>query len=98
MLKLRGSAKRQLIVDGKVENTFEVGGVVGTVGQAGIARELADDRLGGFELDHAGGRIAPEQGALRPAQDFNVRLIEHREAFEGRKLLDDVIVVKAHGL
>ena len=98
VLKLRGSAKRQLIVDGKVENAFDIGRVVSTVREAGVARELTDHGFRGFELDHAGGRIAPEEGPLRPAQDFDVRLVEHREALECRKLLDDVIVVKAHGL
>src|SRR5205814_1117963 len=60
VLKLRGGAKRHLIIDGKIDHALEVGGVVGTVGQAGIARELTDDRLGGFELDDPSGRIAPE--------------------------------------
>src|SRR4029077_12196421 len=54
--------------------------------------------LRGFDLYDAGRGITPEERPLRPAQNFDVLLVEYREALQCGILLDDVVVIEAHGL
>ena len=72
-------------------------GVERGIGDVDVAAEvgLGLDRV---ELDHAAGRVAAEQGALRSAQHFDLVQIENGKALENRVFLHDVVVDERDGL
>src|SRR3546814_9549511 len=49
-------------------------------------------------LDHASGRVAPEQRALRPAQHLDALQVEGREALQQRAFLHHLVVHQRHRL
>src|SRR3546814_9250705 len=62
-----------------------------------VAAELLR-RLDRLELDHASGRVAPEQRALRPAQHLDALQVEGREALQQRAFLHHLVVHQRHWL
>ncbi len=83
-------AQRHGVADRHIEHAFGGFGRVVTEAQLQIAFGL-EDRLGRVELDHAGRRVAAEQGALRTAQHFHLVHVEHREALEHGVFHDDIV-------
>ena len=81
-----------------VHRSLGVDGVVAAPGDAAVALHLLDRRAGGFELDHAGRRVAAEQRALRAAQHLDAVEVESREALQDRVLLHHVVVDQRHRL
>ena len=91
-------AQRPFFAQRHVDGAVKVGRVVRGGGNVVIAFNLVQLWLDGFELDHAGGRIAAEQGALRAAQHFHAGHVENRVALEDRIFLHDIVVNQGNRL
>ncbi len=74
-------AHRQRIRRRQGHGRLGAGRAIVAVGDRAEAGELIA-RLGGVDLDHAGRGVAAEQGALRPAQHFQLLHVEQGEAFQ----------------
>jgi hypothetical protein len=68
-------ACRQGVGEATPDRPLEVDVVVGAVGRPNEAVEVLRG-LSGFELDHAGRSVAPEERPLRPAQDLGALQVE----------------------
>jgi hypothetical protein len=90
-------ARRDGFAEAAGDRAFDIDGVVFAVADPGVTTEFLL-RTRGFELDHAGGRVAAEQRALRTAGHFDLIQIEQREALEDRVLLDHAVVHQRHRL
>ena len=71
-----GKADAERVAQRHVDHALDADVVELAVFTFGIGVERLQVGLGGDEVDDAGGGIAPEQGALRPAQDFDALQIE----------------------
>ena len=76
-----GRTHRQRLADRHVDHALHADRVVVAVFRFTGSAETVEVWLGGAEVDHARGRVAAEQGALRTAQHFDLRQIEEL-AFE----------------
>src|SRR5690606_29589422 len=74
------AAERGLEIE-RAETAYRCGGVAVTLGC----------RPARFKLDDSGRRVAPEERALGPAQDFDAVDVEQREAFQDHVLLHDLV-------
>ena len=87
-----GDAKGEFILeDRQVHRSFEFARIVVAVRATDVAFELMYG-LCRVELDDTARRIAAEQCALWTTQDFDRVEIEHREAFEDRAFIRDIII------
>ncbi|MNM20509.1 hypothetical protein D3C81_308460 [compost metagenome] len=96
-LRLAGKAQGQRIADGHVESAFQVFHAILAETAAQVAF-CPEHGLGRIELDHAGRRVAAEQGALRPAQHFHLVHVKHGKTFQHGVFLHHVIHHQAHRL
>src|SRR3546814_16097574 len=73
------------------DRALDVPHVVGAVADLRVAAELLR-RLDRLELDHARGRVAPEQRALRPAQPLDPLPVPGRAALQQRAFMHPLVV------
>ena len=71
-----GDADPQRVGQGQVEHPLHLLGIVIAVFELAGGVDRRQVGLGGDEVDHARGRVAAEQRALRPAQDFDPLKVE----------------------
>ena len=92
-----GQTGRPALAQAAADGAFGVDAAVGGDRDLAVTGHVLT-RLDRVELDHAGRRVAAEQGALRTAQQFHLLDVEHREAFQDRVFLHHVVVHQRHRL
>ena len=92
-----GDAERQRVGDAIAEGALDIGGVILAERGADIA-VLLPGGAGAGELDHAGGGVAAEQGALGSAIDFDIDQVIQRRAFQHHILHHHIVHDDRDGL